>query len=202
MTRSEDSVTSERCRELLRWMVTTHEATGGTEFHLTWNTDGWWVTFPRTNSLPTREMDFDELRLRRFIRLVRLSSGSYRGWPTQSGIEAVRAWGTTQPENPSAPEASAQHSSVDNLTTRSTGTPGAGKPEDDVARREQLLADYKAATDNPPNAQIYSARNSGIHKPQFYEWLRGELPPSSQTAINFERFLRERQRPIPRNPRD
>ncbi len=51
MTRSEDSVTSERCRELLRWMVTTHEATGGTEFHLTWNTDGWWVTFPRTNSL-------------------------------------------------------------------------------------------------------------------------------------------------------
>lgn len=193
---------TERCKELLRWAVTTHEATGGTEFHLTWNTDGWWVTFPRRGSLSTREMDFDELRHRRFIRLVWLSRGSYRGWPTQSGIEAVRAWGETQSEGPPDPKASAQYSSGDNLATRSTGTPGACKPEDEVARREQLLADYKAATDNPPNTKIYSARNSGIHKPQFYEWVRGELPASSQTAINFERFLREKKPRIPRQPVD
>lgn len=71
----------------------------------------------------------------------------------------------------------------------------------EIIRRQQLLADYRLATGNPSNKKIYEARNSGIHKPQFYGWLKGELPATSQTAINFERFLSEKKPPIPRKPK-
>jgi hypothetical protein len=73
---------------------------------------------------------------------------------------------------------------------------------DDVARRQQLLADYRAATGQPSNQSIYSAKNSGIHKPQFYQWLRGDLPASSQTTMNFERFLAEKKPPIRKKPKN
>jgi hypothetical protein len=69
---------------------------------------------------------------------------------------------------------------------------------DETPRRERLLAEYKAATGDPSNRQIYSARNSGIHKPEFYKWLKGDLPGASETAKNFERFLCEKKSPIPR----
>lgn len=68
-------------------------------------------------------------------------------------------------------------------------------------RRRDLLAEYKSATGNPANKRIYEARNSGIHKPQFYQWRRGELPADSATSRNFERFLREKKPPIPRKAR-
>lgn len=68
-----------------------------------------------------------------------------------------------------------------------------------VARRMGLLSEYKSATKNPSNRRIYTAKNSNIHKPQFHEWLKGLLPETSQTCINFERFLREKKPPIPRN---
>ncbi len=67
-----------------------------------------------------------------------------------------------------------------------------------IERRSKLLAEYKAATLNPSNKKIYEARRSGIHKPQFYQWLNGELAESSATTINFETFLREKRPPIPR----
>jgi hypothetical protein len=63
----------------------------------------------------------------------------------------------------------------------------------EVERRTKLLADYKAATGNPSNKQLYQARNSGIHKPDFYKWRNGRLPADSSTTINFERFLREKK---------
>ena len=66
--------------------------------------------------------------------------------------------------------------------------------------RAHLLSDYKAATGQPSNKRIYQASNSTIHKPEFYEWVRGELPSASETTRNFERFLREKKPPIPRNP--
>ena len=69
------------------------------------------------------------------------------------------------------------------------------------ARRATLLAEYKLAAGNPSNKRIYEARNSGIHKPQFYEWLRGELPDDSETTKNFEKFLSAKKAPIPREPR-
>jgi hypothetical protein len=72
----------------------------------------------------------------------------------------------------------------------------------EVSRRKGLLADYKSGAGNPANKRIYEARNSGIHKPQFYSWMRGELPADSGTCLNFERFLREKKPPIPRKPRD
>ena len=67
--------------------------------------------------------------------------------------------------------------------------------------RAGLLAAYKSATGNPSNWQIYNARNSGIHKPEFYKWLKGELHADSETTKNFERFLREKRAPIRRKPK-
>jgi hypothetical protein len=78
--------------------------------------------------------------------------------------------------------------------------PGLGV-EGEIERRQKLLADYMAATGNPSRYRIYNARNSGIHKPQFYSWLVGNLPSDSATCINFERFLCEKKPPIPRKPR-
>jgi hypothetical protein len=65
--------------------------------------------------------------------------------------------------------------------------------EDELRRRWKLLQDYKAATNNTSNKRIYEAKNSGIHKPQFYEWLHAKLPSESSTTVNFERFLREKK---------
>jgi hypothetical protein len=67
-----------------------------------------------------------------------------------------------------------------------------------VARRISMLEEYKRATRTTSNRRIYTARNSGIHKPQFHEWLKGSLEETSQTCLNFERFLREKKPPIPR----
>jgi hypothetical protein len=74
--------------------------------------------------------------------------------------------------------------------------------ENEVERRQQLLASYKSATGNPSNRKIYEAVNSGIHKPEFYHWQKGNLSSDSVTCINFERFLRDKKPPIPRRPRD
>jgi hypothetical protein len=75
----------------------------------------------------------------------------------------------------------------------------ASDPE--ISRRCRLLAEYKAATKNVSNRQIYAAKNSGIHKPQFYEWLNGTLPSTSATAIAFERFLAAKKPPVPKKPK-
>jgi hypothetical protein len=67
-------------------------------------------------------------------------------------------------------------------------------------RRQRLLMSYKKATGNPSNKRIYEASNSGLHKPEFYSWRKGNLPSDSATCINFERFLNEKKPPIPRKP--
>jgi hypothetical protein len=67
-----------------------------------------------------------------------------------------------------------------------------------VEQRKALLDAYKAKT-GASNHKIYMGRNSGIHKPEFYAWVKGTLPNTSATAINFERFLRDQKPPIPRN---
>ncbi len=72
--------------------------------------------------------------------------------------------------------------------------------EIEIKRRQQLLAAYKSATGNPSNKRIYEAANSGIHKPEFYHWVKGSLPSESATCINFERFLRDRKPPVARKP--
>ena len=69
---------------------------------------------------------------------------------------------------------------------------------DEVHRRATLLEQYKEATGDPSNRQIYTAKNSNIHKPQFYEWRDGRLSSDSQTCQNFERFLREKKPPTPK----
>jgi hypothetical protein len=81
-------------------------------------------------------------------------------------------------------------------TGRSKSAPRVDSME--IRRREKLLEDYKAATGAPSNMRIYKAAHSGIHKPQFYDWLNGILPSSSETAKNFERFLSAKKLPVPR----
>jgi hypothetical protein len=78
--------------------------------------------------------------------------------------------------------------------------PGAEDPRTRAEQRDRLLAEYRAAV-HCSNKQIYEARNSGIHKPQFYQWVKGQLLPTSATSRNFERFLREKKPPIPKTPR-
>jgi hypothetical protein len=68
----------------------------------------------------------------------------------------------------------------------------------EVARRKKQLEDYKTATGQPSNRSIYTAKNSGVHKPEFYAYLSGELPETSQMFKNFERFLRDKKKPIPK----
>jgi hypothetical protein len=68
-----------------------------------------------------------------------------------------------------------------------------------IDSRAKLLAEYKAATGNPSNYRIYNARNSRIHKPQFYQWRNGVLPRDSVTARHFEQFLRDKKPPTPKN---
>jgi hypothetical protein len=71
----------------------------------------------------------------------------------------------------------------------------------EVERRQELLNEYKVANKSLPHKRIYEAKNSGLHKPEFYEWLNGTLPATSETTLNFERFLRDKKPPIPRKPK-
>jgi len=65
-----------------------------------------------------------------------------------------------------------------------------------IAIRAKLLADYIAAT-RASHRRIYLG-NSGIHKPQFYGWMKGDLSPKSSTTKAFEAFLKKKRLPMPR----
>ena len=64
-----------------------------------------------------------------------------------------------------------------------------------AVERAAVLASYREATGHS-NKTIYEAATAaGMHscyKQKFYEWLRGELPSSSQTAQSLARFLADR----------
>ena len=45
--------------------------------------------------------------------------------------------------------------------------------------------------------QVYTASNKPCHKPEFYKWVRGDLPDDSATTKNLERFLTNLERPRP-----
>lgn len=73
-------------------------------------------------------------------------------------------------------------------------------PDSLIEQRRALIEAYIAKTGASLH-KIYTASNSGIHKPEFYKWRDGTLPNSSSTTINFERFLRNQKPPIPRKSR-
>jgi hypothetical protein len=84
-------------------------------------------------------------------------------------------------------------------------------PESDVgpegkekynAKRFALLQSYRSRTQNPSHRQIYTARNSAINKPEFYEWLKGILPDTSKTTRKFENFLKQNKLPIPKKAKE
>lgn len=74
------------------------------------------------------------------------------------------------------------------------------EPTTEIERRAKLLADYKAATGNPPHKKIYESSNAGIYKQDFYWWINGKLHAKSKVTKRFEAFLKARRRPIPRKP--
>jgi len=71
-----------------------------------------------------------------------------------------------------------------------------GETDDEVGRRQALLDRYVRRT-SASRRSIYEGQ-SGIHKPQFYEWIKRKLPRDSATCQNFERFLDDGKRPVPR----
>ncbi len=74
--------------------------------------------------------------------------------------------------------------------------PSTATPVTDLkTHRQTLLDEYKRVTGVMENKAIYESHRSGIHKPAFYQWLRGDLPATSQTTIKFERFLAEKRPP-------
>lgn len=75
----------------------------------------------------------------------------------------------------------------------------AGSIEQIVEHRRKLLDDYKTATGIRADQKIYEAQNSGIYKPQFYQWKDGRLSSISKITKRFEQFLRAKRLPIPRN---
>ncbi len=77
--------------------------------------------------------------------------------------------------------------------------PGIKTDETEVERRAALLSAYRSAT-GAKDYHIYTARNSGIHKPEFYQWRDGRLPAKSKVTKRFESFLKAKRRPIPRKP--
>jgi hypothetical protein len=123
---------------------------------------------------------------------------------TQRLRGATNAVATAAPPKP-APVPSETASTFQQDSTPSVQKPAGrsvnASDNEEITRRSKLLTEYKAATKNPSNKRIYGARNSGIHKPEFYEWVNGALPPDSATTINFERFLREKKPPIPKKPK-
>jgi hypothetical protein len=119
-------------------------------------------------------------------------------------IEKSAEWKTYQDllltvEHPSE---SAETDAISDLSGISEPFPDqdAGDVSTETLRRRKLLAGYKDATGQPSNRKIYTAKNSGIHKPEFYDWINGKLEITSQTCINFERFLKEQKPPLPRKP--
>jgi hypothetical protein len=78
----------------------------------------------------------------------------------------------------------------------------AGTSDQVVPSRAELLAEYKQRTGVRTNAAIYNAKNSGVHKAEFYSWRSGKLLATSATAISLENFLRAGERPKPRRIRD
>lgn len=68
---------------------------------------------------------------------------------------------------------------------------------DEIYRRAILLMEYKSAT-SVSEYFIYTHAKSGIHKPQFRAWKKGDLAADSATVENFERFLAEKAVPPPK----
>jgi hypothetical protein len=131
-------------------------------------------------------------QVRRDLFLTAIHYLARRGRATENETEkaASRKPAPVPSEQDSTPVV---HASVEQSVNANTN--------EEIERRRALLNEYKAATKNPSNKRIYGARNSRIHKPEFYEWVNGTLPRDSATTANFERFLREKKPPIPKNPK-
>ena len=94
----------------------------------------------------------------------------------------------------------AERGAAQNLGS-AAGTPARPAPnQSEAERRANLLAAYKKVAGNPSNRKIYEAHNSGIHKPEFYQWVNGLLSAKSVTTQRFEAFLKAGRKPIPRKP--
>jgi hypothetical protein len=138
-----------------------------------------------TNSLAYHGLSTKDMRVAIKASLV----DAIRTWPQASELSLAATESNTSHLPPAEPEPA----TTENETSQDGNTVGS-----EVARRRALLAEYKAVNGDVSNRQIYQAQNSGLHKPQFYQWKSGKLAASTATATNFERFLKAKKPPIPR----
>jgi hypothetical protein len=142
-----------------------------------------------------------EMEASRFSSMVRMNL-SYHGVTQLEMHETIREClkGLIEEKLLSEPQ-NQEATTTKTLPISESKEPAIAPAPSEIEHRETLLAEYKAATGGPSDYQIFNAQNAGLHKPEFYRWLKGTLSAHSKTAQNFERFLREKKLPIPRKPR-
>jgi hypothetical protein len=107
--------------------------------------------------------------------------------------------GPTAPELPAKPAADAKPAEQGPpVAPQTPAAEGPGTREAEVKRRKALLKEYLAKT-GVRTSRVWrcagQANTHSCHKPQFYAWLKGELPAESAPAQSLERFLRRGEAP-------
>jgi hypothetical protein len=107
--------------------------------------------------------------------------------------------GPSAPELPPKPAAEAKPAEQGPAAAPQASTaeePGSRQAE--VKRRKALLKEYLTKT-GVRASRVWrcagQANTHSCHKPEFYAWLKGELPADSATAQSLERFLRRGEPP-------
>lgn len=129
-------------------------------------------------------LDLDYLAQINKIIMRRLSHSLHRVMPTASGIKEGVNWDSGAPD-------------LGQNDIESDMPLGVADRTSLIKYRLGLLVDYMTGTGVSEHA-IYSCAGPGTHschKPDFYDWKRGELPTTSQAAISLERFLEAKQPP-------
>jgi hypothetical protein len=156
--------------------------------------------FPSTHLIGDKDLDYNLLGPKRYpttrIAQITSSSTSPAWFPAgTAGLQTV-VWFRKSMKS----SIFRWKAKLVELQIQPTTNPTSDAVEDLKKFREDLLNDYKRrvkdAKGNPySNRSLYTAKNSGICKPEFYEWVNGKLPAKSMTCTNFERFLNHNEPP-------
>ena len=182
--------------DLLRILASNPKENKGAEFFLVRHNSSCSLVYSSGVSIPIThdDSDLDQLRSERLISFGRLAPDRAKGKITQQGIMLAQEKNLSGHHGRNEVDTSTQLEIAEDVGEHNVSD----KLSEIIIHRNQMLSEYKAATGNPSNRSIYTAKNSGIHKPEFYDWLKGKLAPHSSTCVTFERFLAEKRPPLPR----
>ena len=118
---------------------------------------------------------------------------------SKAQLETPPPGGPSAPELPAKPAAEAKPAEQGPpVAPQTPAAEGPGPREAEVKRRKALLKEYLAKT-GVRTSRVWrcagQANTHSCHKPQFYAWLKGELPAESAPAQSLERFLRRGEPP-------